>query len=87
MAGLTINFSKVSEKLYFGFEKKNNVYIAQPEKALLDCLYLASLGRYSLDIAAISEDKLDQRILAQMAEAYPLKTNNLMRNYGFISSS
>ena len=83
--GLTVRFSKVSELLYFGFEKKNNVYIAQPEKALIDAVYLTSLGRYSLDISAISENKFDSKILTQMVAAYPLRTKNLMRNYGFVS--
>lgn len=83
--GLTIHFSKVSEKLYFGFEKRNNVYIAQPEKALIDSVYLTSLGRYSLDIAAVSIDRFNQEILTRMVEAYPLRTKNVMRNYGFIS--
>ena len=85
--GLTFRFSKVSETLYFGFEKKNNMYIAQPEKALLDSVYLISLGRYSLDIAAISKNRIDQKILMQMVKAYPIKTKNLMRNYGFLSPS
>ena len=85
--GLTIRFSRISEALYFGFDKKNNVYIARPEKALLDSVYLTSLGRYSLDIAAISDNKFDKKILAQMVAAYPLRTKNLMRKYGFISPS
>jgi len=85
--GLTVRFSKVSESLYFGFEKNNNVYIAQPEKALIDSVYLTSLGRYSLDVAAINENRLDQKILTKMVEAYPLRTKNLMRNYGFVSPS
>jgi len=82
---LSIRFSKVSEKLYFGFEKKNNVYIAQPEKALIDAIYLASLGRYSIDIAAISTDRFNQEIMIQILEAYPLRTKNMVRNYGFVS--
>jgi predicted transcriptional regulator of viral defense system len=82
---LTIRYSKVSEKLYFGFERKNNVYIAQPEKALIDAMYLASLGRYSLDIAAVSLNRFDQKVLPQMLEAYPLRTKNILRSYGFIS--
>jgi len=84
---LSIRFSKVSEKLYFGFEKRNNVYIALPEKALIDALYLASFGRYSLDIAAVSKNRFDQKILSRMLETYPLRTKNLMRKYGFISPS
>ena len=81
---LSIRFSKVSEKLYFGFEKKNSMYIAQPEKALIDALYLASFGKYSLDIAAISKNKFNQKILSKMVAAYPERTKNMMRNYGFV---
>lgn len=84
---LTIRYLKMSEKFYFGFEKRNNVYIAQPEKALIDSMYLTSLGRYSLDITAISIDRFNQEILSKLLAIYPLRTKNILRNYGFISQA
>lgn len=84
---LNIRYSKISDRLYFGFEKRKSVFIAQPEKALIDAIYLTSLGRYSIDIAAINIKRLNQEVLAQMSEAYPLKTIKMLRNYGFISTA
>jgi predicted transcriptional regulator of viral defense system len=83
----TFRYSKVSEKFYFGFEKRNNIFIAQPEKALIDSLYLASLGRYSIDIAAISLDRFNREILNKMLAVYPLRTKNMLWKYGFISQA
>jgi len=84
---VTIRFSKVSEKMYFGFEKRTNLYIAKPEKALIDSVYLSSLGRYSLDISAMNIERFDQDILNKMIEGYPLRTKNMLRKYGFVGQT
>lgn len=84
---VTNRFSKVSEKMYFGFEKRTNVYIAKPEKALIDSVYLSSLGRYSMDISAINIERFDQDILNKMIERYPLRIKNLLRKYGFVGQT
>jgi len=38
--GVTIEFSKISPALFFGFNRMDNFYMATPEKAVLDTLYL-----------------------------------------------
>lgn len=43
-------YRKIDPRLYFGFVKLRGFFVAEPEKALLDSLYLISRGRYSLDI-------------------------------------
>lgn len=47
-----INYSYVHVKndLFFGYEKKNGILIAEPEKALLDQMYLASKGLKKINI-------------------------------------
>ncbi len=84
---VTFRYSKLSEKLYFAFEKKDGFYIALPEKALLDSVYLTSLGRYSLDKAAISLTGINQEILTNISEVYPDKTKKMLRSYGFINQA
>jgi hypothetical protein len=37
--GITIEFSKISPKLFFGYETHKGFYMATPEKALVDTLY------------------------------------------------
>ena len=84
---VTFRYSKLSEKLYFAFKKRDGFYIALPEKALLDSVYLTSLGRYSLDIPAISLTGINQEILTNISEIYPDRTKKMLRTYGFISQT
>ncbi|MBW2219778.1 MAG: hypothetical protein JRF40_09865 [Deltaproteobacteria bacterium] len=71
------NYTKISKQYYFDFNKLNGVFIASPEKALLDALYLASLGRYSLDFSALETSKFDKEKLRGLFTGYPKKTNKL----------
>ena len=76
------NYTKISPKLYGGFLKKQGFFIAEPEKAFLDAVYLMSFGRYNLDISSIDFTKLDVKKIERMSESFPLKTRNfLVNNY------
>jgi predicted transcriptional regulator of viral defense system len=59
VGGTVFRYSKIASDLYFGFEKKEGFFIAGPEKALLDAVYLSSYGRYAFDLAAIDLNKID----------------------------
>jgi len=72
--GVSFNFRKIKPEYYFGFKKKNNLFIATPEKALIDSLYLYSFGRYSLDLAALDFGQLDRQKLKELIEVFPSKT-------------
>jgi len=80
-------YTKISENLYFGFDKQKDFFIARPEKALLDALYLISFGRYSLDLSAVEADKLDPEQLLVLSKGYPLRTRKLLRTYGYIKAT
>lgn len=45
LAGTTCEYIKIKESLFFGFMLVKEVYIAEPEKAFLDELYLLTLGK------------------------------------------
>ncbi len=67
--GVTIEFSKISRNLYFGFSNLDNFYIATPEKALLDTLY------YRKGLPAFDEldfNDVDHNILVKMATKFPI---------------
>lgn len=81
---VTFRYSKLSSKLYFAFIKKDGFYIAQPEKALLDSIYLTSLRRYSLDISALSLNQINRKVLTDLSVFYPNGTKKMLREYGFI---
>ncbi len=80
-------YRKISRSLYFGFEKINGFFIASPEKALLDSIYLVSLGRYSLDWPALELHGFDQSRLKDTAERFPPETAKLLRKHGYIQTT
>jgi len=79
--GFTFNYSKVMPELYYGFEKREGVFIAQPEKALLDSFYFASIGRYSLDVSSIDLKKVNEGALADLFHRFPSKTKKMVEKY------
>ena len=80
--GTIFNYSKIDEKLYFGFAKESACFIARPEKAFLDAVYLTSLKRYKFDLTSIDLAKLDIRRLKRMARVFPQKTKEALKKYG-----
>ena len=66
--GITIEFSRISPLLFFGFTYVDRFYMASPEKAILDTLY------YRGAIPAHDElelDNVDLDLLSKMAGTYP----------------
>jgi len=66
--GITIEFSRISPSLFFGFTYVDRFYIASPEKAILDTLY------YRGAIPAQDELELDGvnfSLLSKMSGLYP----------------
>ena len=82
--GVVFNYSRINKDLYSGFIKKEGFFIAVPEKAFLDALYLMSLGRYTFDITSIDRARLDKSQIKKIAGSYPKKTQVLLRKYGYI---
>ncbi|MBU0705784.1 hypothetical protein KJ657_00105 [Patescibacteria group bacterium] len=80
------NYSKIDKDLYFGFIREGKFFIATKEKALLDCLYYSSMGRYSLDVDSIDLSGFSAAELQKMAKKFPKKTQvlllKLLRNAG-----
>lgn len=72
--GTAFRYLKVGAALYGGFAKDQGVFIASPEKALIDSVYLAAMGRYTLDVASLDLSKLDREKLNQLVANHPSKT-------------
>ena len=77
------NYSKIKTSLYFGFVRKENFFIAEPEKALLDALYLMSLKRYTLDLASIDFSKFDNQKIEQYSESFPPVVKKMVTRYEY----
>jgi len=82
--GSIFRYIKVNSALYFGFKKEKDFFIATPEKALVDAFYLMSYGRYALDISALSTEKLDGEEIRRISKDFPLKTQNMLKKYGYL---
>jgi predicted transcriptional regulator of viral defense system len=72
------NYTKINTELYSGFSRTRDFFIAFPEKAFLDAVYLMSFGRYSFDIPSIDFGKLDREKVEYMARLFPLKTQRFI---------
>ena len=73
VGGLSFHYIKIRPHLYREFVKRDGVFIALPEKAVLDTFYLASLGRYSLDGSSLDLTMVDKGTLAEFSTLYPPK--------------
>lgn len=60
--------------------KKGHFVIASPEKALLDTLYLYSLGRYYVDLKKINLERIDFNRLLDQSAPFPPRTKKLLAN-------
>jgi predicted transcriptional regulator of viral defense system len=78
-AGVAFNYNKLSRKLFFGFEKRNGIFIARKEKSFLDCVYLYSFGRYSLDVSSLNFKILEPAVLKKYLKFYPEKTKKAVK--------
>jgi len=72
------NYTKISTDVYRGFLKNQGVFIAEPEKAFLDAVYLMTLGRYNLDMPSIDFSKFDVEKIKHIAKSFPLKTQKFI---------
>jgi len=69
--GKEIEFRKISPKLFFGFEMKNGIYIASPEKAFLDQIYFVARGKAALDLDELDLGKLSIKALRNYGKRFP----------------
>lgn len=81
------NYTKIKPNLYFGFERKEGFFMATPEKAFLDAIYLMTLGRYNFDLASIDFSKLNAKALQMTAEQFPAKTKRTLEKYDYFSEA
>lgn len=74
---LTFSYTRIKEGLYDGFDLRDDFFIASAEKALVDALYLTSIGRYSCDFYAINFRRIEKK---QVME-YIKRTNRITKNF------
>jgi predicted transcriptional regulator of viral defense system len=66
-----VEFRQIARDLFFGFEMKNGIYIASPEKAFLDEIYLLARGKVTLDFDEVDPGKLSMKRLKDYSKSFP----------------
>ena len=79
LAGQLVEFRQLKEPLFFGYTLVEGVYLAYPEKALLDQLYLMSKGRASLAIDELDLGDIDWSRFMEFAAHFPFSVQQLAR--------
>ena len=49
LAGKEVEYRQLKDELFFGYKLTEGIYMAEPEKAILDQLYLISKGKLATD--------------------------------------
>jgi predicted transcriptional regulator of viral defense system len=72
---VAIEYSHISDRLYFGFAMQEGYNLAVAEKALLDCIYYRNALPFADELEL---EELDMNILQQMALAFPVRVRDAL---------
>ncbi|MEW6195239.1 MAG: hypothetical protein AB1521_08800 [Bacteroidota bacterium] len=75
--GTSFTYSKIKKEFYTGFVRNESFFIALPEKALADVIYLVSINKYSFDFSSLDFKKVNKEKISE----YLLKTNKEATKY------
>jgi predicted transcriptional regulator of viral defense system len=75
-----VEFRQIAPELFFGFEMRNGIYIATPEKAFLDQVYFVARGKATLDLDELDIKKLSTKTLKDYSKQFPAYVRNNMEN-------
>ena len=73
LLGRPVEYRNIKEELFFGFDLEDGYYIAKPEKAFLDLLYLAAYGKASLPLQELDMSNLSRPVLAEFSRGFPAR--------------
>lgn len=71
LGGTEVVYSQLQPALYFGYKLEGGINIAYPEKAILDQIYLASLGKGFIDYEELTLIDLDKKRFNKYAKQFP----------------
>ena len=78
--GREVEFRKLKEDLFFGFEEIKGVYYALPEKAFLDLIYFYIMGKAFCDFDEMDFRKLNREKLLSLATSFPQRVREFVKN-------
>lgn len=84
ISGVEVEYSHLKKELFFGYILKNGKYIAEKEKALLDQLYMVSMGKRSINIEELDLKSMDIGKLTEYAKKFPNFVNLLLERHYYL---
>ena len=79
-----IEFRQIKKDLFFGYRLEKGILLAEPEKALLDQLYLMSRGKATLNFKELDLREIDKNKLKKYAKKFPSYIQPLVKKVGGI---
>ncbi len=76
-------YTRMKKELFFAYERVNQYYIALPEKALLDTVYLLSRNKRLVDLSSLNHKKINKHTLYNYAKKFPKYTIEKLKSFGF----
>lgn len=71
MSNWSFEYTHLKDTLFFGYVLKDNIYIATPEKAIADLIYLISRGKRIVELDTLEIKKIDQKKLRDILKKFP----------------
>jgi hypothetical protein len=75
-----VEYRQIKKDLFFGYELKNGIFAALPEKALCDQLYFISRGLAALNFKELNLSSISLKKVLLFAKKYPKATRILVKN-------
>jgi predicted transcriptional regulator of viral defense system len=82
LAGVDCAYSQLNAKLFFGYDLVNDTFLAQPEKAFLDQVYLMRLGKRSGNTSEWAVDVLGKDKPVKYSALYTPGVRKLISRMG-----
>lgn len=76
---MAVEIRRIRKDLFSDYTLKDGVLIASPEKALVDMLYLVSLGKSSFDSSELDLKGISKKKAFELSKRYPKSTQKLLR--------
>ena len=77
--GRDVEFRQIKKDIFWGYDMLGGIYVAKPEKAFIDLVYLASRGVASIDLDEINMKKLSTTSVKKLSKRYPGYTQKYLK--------
>jgi len=86
---ITLEYHQISRTLFWGYKKQGIIQIAEPEKALLDLIYIRNLKNKEMKINDLKSmindmnlEELDKNKLIEYSKKYPKNMQKILQSIG-----